>query len=222
MARNNSTTGVVVIGLGRFGKSLALELERDGIEVLGIDSSPKMVQSLASRLTHVVEADSTDAGRHAPALRARVRPCRHRYRHRPRGQHPDRLRAAQFRGPEHLGQGDQQVPRPHPHPARRAPRRPPRARHGPAGRAPGPRPDARLHRVRRRIRHRQDPAARRASSASPSASHGSDPSTASPSSVSSGPARDFTHATPETVVEPGDLIIVSGDQRGVERFSEQR
>ena len=28
--------GVVVIGLGRFGKSLALELEREGIEVLGI------------------------------------------------------------------------------------------------------------------------------------------------------------------------------------------
>ena len=61
MARNNRTTGVVVIGLGRFGKSLALELERDGIEVLGIDSSPKTVQSMASRLTHVVEADSTDA-----------------------------------------------------------------------------------------------------------------------------------------------------------------
>lgn len=52
--------GVVVVGLGRFGKSLALELEDDGIEVLGIDTNPKLVQSLANRLTHVVEADATD------------------------------------------------------------------------------------------------------------------------------------------------------------------
>lgn len=59
MARN-SATGVVVIGLGRFGGSLALELERDGTEVLGVDSSAKAVQSMANRLTHVVEADSTD------------------------------------------------------------------------------------------------------------------------------------------------------------------
>lgn len=52
--------GVVVIGLGRFGKSLALELERDGVEVLGIDTDPRRVQNLAGRITHVVEADSTD------------------------------------------------------------------------------------------------------------------------------------------------------------------
>lgn len=52
--------GVVVIGLGRFGKSLALELEGDGVEVLGIDHDHKRVQDLAGRLTHVVEADSTD------------------------------------------------------------------------------------------------------------------------------------------------------------------
>jgi trk system potassium uptake protein TrkA len=49
-----------VIGLGRFGKSLALELVADGVEVLGIDTDPKVVQSLAGRLTHMVEADSTD------------------------------------------------------------------------------------------------------------------------------------------------------------------
>lgn len=51
---------VAVIGLGRFGKSLALELMAEGVEVLGIDGDPKVVQSLAGRLTHVVEADSTD------------------------------------------------------------------------------------------------------------------------------------------------------------------
>jgi trk system potassium uptake protein TrkA len=49
-----------VIGLGRFGKSLALELMEEGTEVLGIDESGKTVQGLAGRLTHVVEADSTN------------------------------------------------------------------------------------------------------------------------------------------------------------------
>jgi trk system potassium uptake protein TrkA len=53
-------SGVVVIGLGRFGKSLALELIDEGTEVLGIDNDPKTVQSLAGRLTHVVEADATN------------------------------------------------------------------------------------------------------------------------------------------------------------------
>jgi trk system potassium uptake protein TrkA len=56
----NLTNGVVVVGLGRFGKSLALELMREGEEVLGVDADPKVVQSLAGRLTHVVEADSTN------------------------------------------------------------------------------------------------------------------------------------------------------------------
>lgn len=59
MARNNSQ-GVVVVGLGRFGRSLALELTKEGVEVLGVDSDPRVVRSLAGRLTHVVEADSTD------------------------------------------------------------------------------------------------------------------------------------------------------------------
>jgi trk/ktr system potassium uptake protein len=61
LARNIADSGgVVVIGLGRFGKSLALELEAEGVEVLGIDTNSKKVQDLAGRLTHVVEADSTD------------------------------------------------------------------------------------------------------------------------------------------------------------------
>ncbi|HEY0644605.1 MAG TPA: TrkA family potassium uptake protein [Nocardioides sp.] len=61
MARNkNLDSPVAVVGLGRFGKSLALELVKEGVEVLGIDSDPKVVQSLAGRLTHVVEADTTD------------------------------------------------------------------------------------------------------------------------------------------------------------------
>ncbi|WP_416957598.1 potassium channel family protein [Nocardioides sp. T5] len=49
-----------MVGLGRFGRSLALELTKEGVEVLGVDSDPKVVRTLAGRLTHVVEADSTD------------------------------------------------------------------------------------------------------------------------------------------------------------------
>ncbi|MEU4660168.1 TrkA family potassium uptake protein [Micromonospora chalcea] len=51
---------VVVVGLGRFGSALALELISRGTEVLGIDHRPKVVQALASRLPHVVTADATD------------------------------------------------------------------------------------------------------------------------------------------------------------------
>ncbi|TWP50813.1 TrkA family potassium uptake protein [Lentzea tibetensis] len=50
-----------MIGLGRFGSSLAIELIAHGSEVLGIDSDPKLVQRHADELTHVVVADSTDA-----------------------------------------------------------------------------------------------------------------------------------------------------------------
>lgn len=51
---------VVVIGLGRFGSALALELTERGTEVLAVDARPKVVQSLAGDLTHVVTADCTD------------------------------------------------------------------------------------------------------------------------------------------------------------------
>lgn len=50
---------VVVIGLGRFGGSLALELESLGTQVLGIDDSEETVQSFNGLLTHVVRADAT-------------------------------------------------------------------------------------------------------------------------------------------------------------------
>lgn len=51
---------VVVIGLGRFGRSLALEMIAGDAEVLGIDSSDHVVQAVAGRLTHAAAADSTD------------------------------------------------------------------------------------------------------------------------------------------------------------------
>ncbi|HTL40998.1 MAG TPA: TrkA family potassium uptake protein [Pseudolysinimonas sp.] len=50
---------VAVIGLGRFGRALALELMDSGTEVLGVDSSEQIVQALNGQLTHVVMADST-------------------------------------------------------------------------------------------------------------------------------------------------------------------
>jgi len=50
---------VVVIGLGRFGSSLALELIKSGTEVLGIDADEQIVQDRSATLTHCVRADST-------------------------------------------------------------------------------------------------------------------------------------------------------------------
>jgi len=50
---------VVVIGLGRFGSALALELMASGTEVLGIDGDEEIVQAHNRLLTHVVRADST-------------------------------------------------------------------------------------------------------------------------------------------------------------------
>lgn len=55
-----SDDAVAVIGLGRFGESLALELAASGTEVLGIDTNEQTVQRLAGVLTHVVVADGTD------------------------------------------------------------------------------------------------------------------------------------------------------------------
>ena len=60
MARqDHRLPGVAVIGLGRFGQALALELESGGTEVLGIDANSELVQSLTGQLTHLVVADST-------------------------------------------------------------------------------------------------------------------------------------------------------------------
>jgi trk system potassium uptake protein TrkA len=51
---------VAVIGLGRFGRAIALELMETGTEVLGIDSDEDIVQSLNGQLTQVVRADTTN------------------------------------------------------------------------------------------------------------------------------------------------------------------
>jgi trk system potassium uptake protein TrkA len=50
---------VVVLGLGRFGRSLAAELVALGTEVLGVDVDDAIVQELSTTLTHIVRADTT-------------------------------------------------------------------------------------------------------------------------------------------------------------------
>jgi trk system potassium uptake protein TrkA len=60
LADTGNNESVVVIGLGRFGSQVADSLTRLGHEVLAIDENPELVQRLADRFTHVVQADSTD------------------------------------------------------------------------------------------------------------------------------------------------------------------
>jgi trk system potassium uptake protein TrkA len=51
---------VVVIGLGRFGSGVAEALVELGHDVLAIDNDAETVQSLAGTLPHLVQADATD------------------------------------------------------------------------------------------------------------------------------------------------------------------
>lgn len=60
MARKNRRHEFAVIGLGRFGSSLANELVQRGLTVLAIDRDRALVQSLADELTQVVALDATD------------------------------------------------------------------------------------------------------------------------------------------------------------------
>lgn len=59
--RRPAEDSVLVIGLGRFGGTLATTLVEMGSTVLGVDADPAIVQAHAGRLTKVVEADATNA-----------------------------------------------------------------------------------------------------------------------------------------------------------------
>ncbi|WP_260483341.1 potassium channel family protein [Sphingomicrobium flavum] len=59
MARKKKAP-IMVIGLGRFGTAVATSLMQMGYEVLGVDADPKSVQMIADSITQVVEADSTE------------------------------------------------------------------------------------------------------------------------------------------------------------------
>lgn len=58
MARRSSSE-FAVIGLGRFGSAVALNLIDRGFAVLGIDRRPAVVQELSDRIGQVVTLDST-------------------------------------------------------------------------------------------------------------------------------------------------------------------
>jgi trk system potassium uptake protein TrkA len=49
-----------VIGLGRFGSSVARTLEERGFEVLAVDSDEEKVAEIADSVTHAVQLDATD------------------------------------------------------------------------------------------------------------------------------------------------------------------
>lgn len=51
---------VLVIGLGRFGTAVALELAELGHEVLALDQSEDIVNEIAPKVTHAVQVDATD------------------------------------------------------------------------------------------------------------------------------------------------------------------
>lgn len=60
MARGRDP-GILVIGLGRFGRAVAETLVKMGVEVLAVDADATIVQRLSNVLTHVIEADSTNS-----------------------------------------------------------------------------------------------------------------------------------------------------------------
>ncbi|MET8084930.1 TrkA family potassium uptake protein [Micromonospora sp. NPDC005197] len=61
-ARRSDGSGIVVIGLGRFGCHLAGALTRMDREVLAIDRDPDQVQRFSTQLDRVVQADTTEEG----------------------------------------------------------------------------------------------------------------------------------------------------------------
>lgn len=60
MLRRGKQQEFAVIGLGRFGRSLALSLEARGHSVLGIDENADIVQEMADQLTQAARLDATN------------------------------------------------------------------------------------------------------------------------------------------------------------------
>lgn len=59
-AAADDSDSIMVIGLGRFGTSVASSLVELGHQVLAVDANAERVQSLADELPHVVQADTSD------------------------------------------------------------------------------------------------------------------------------------------------------------------
>lgn len=60
MAKKNHHQEYAIIGLGRFGTSLALKLEELGHTVMAIDENSVLVQSIADSVTHAAALDATN------------------------------------------------------------------------------------------------------------------------------------------------------------------
>ncbi len=50
----------IILGLGNFGRSLAIQLTEQGHEVIGVDNAMARVEQLKEKITHTVCMDSTD------------------------------------------------------------------------------------------------------------------------------------------------------------------
>ncbi len=59
MPERRTNSGVLVIGLGRFGSALAITLEKSGREVLAVEKNPDLIEQWSGRLP-LVEADATN------------------------------------------------------------------------------------------------------------------------------------------------------------------
>ena len=202
----------LVIGLGRFGRELAETLVELGDEVLGVDADQHVVQDCAEGLTHVVRADGTDADalrqigaadfeRAAVAIGdiqasilttydlvdLGVRRSGRRRSPREHGAILERVGATRVVFPER----DMGI----------------RVAHTMVGRTVDYielDEDFVLVETTAPARARRPHAARRRRCAR---------GTTSPSSASSARAGTFSYATPDTRVEPGDLIVVAGHDR---------
>ncbi|SOC53527.1 potassium channel family protein [Ornithinimicrobium cerasi] len=58
--RREGADPVLVVGLGRFGSAVCESLVRQGVEVIAVDTDEGRVQKYADELTHTVRADGTD------------------------------------------------------------------------------------------------------------------------------------------------------------------
>lgn len=51
---------ILILGLGRFGQSLARSLVASGVEVMAVDSREEATEEIANEVTHVMIADTTE------------------------------------------------------------------------------------------------------------------------------------------------------------------
>ena len=159
---------VLVIGLGRFGAAAALELHRLGHTVVAVEKDSYLAEAYSRKLSRVIQADA--AAPDAADL-ARMRSFRLAVVGIGSSVEASVLTAGNLVDagvPVDLGQGGQPRARADPRAHRRRPRHLTRGRLGAAGGPPGQRQAAGLHRVRRRLRDRQDGPAARVPSGSPS------------------------------------------------------